>query len=81
MTLCNITALQPPGILNTANNCYSSSVLQCLLNHPIFFELFQLSKGRDNCETCQKSGNLLTNYIYIYNYIYYIYTYINIESL
>ena len=31
--------LQPPGITNTASNCYASSVLQCLMNHLVFFRI------------------------------------------
>ena len=28
--------LQPPGTIIPASNCYTSSVLQCLMNHSIF---------------------------------------------
>ena len=48
-------ALQPPGITNTASNCYASSVLQCLLNHPAFLE-FLHSTSKHTCCECTKSG-------------------------
>jgi len=29
--------LCPSGIISVANNCYASSVLQCLISHPVAF--------------------------------------------
>ena len=45
--------LQPPGITNTANNCYASSVLQCLMNHPVFLQFLQSTSKHTGCE-CTK---------------------------
>ena len=39
--LYNSDALKPPGIKNIANNCYANSVVQCLLNVPVFVELIE----------------------------------------
>ena len=47
--------LQPPGITNTASNCYASSALQCLMNHAIYLELFQ-STSKHTCCECTKLG-------------------------
>lgn len=35
----------PPGISNVAYNCYASSLLQCLCNHPTFLEIFSSSNS------------------------------------
>ena len=47
--------LQPPGITNTASNCYASSVLQCLINHPVFFRIPAINQQTYCCE-CTKLG-------------------------
>ena len=35
-SLYNFEALLLPAITNSANNCYASSINQCLLNHSVF---------------------------------------------
>ena len=53
--------LCPPGIMNVANNCYASSLLHCLINHPIYPVLHEQLVGRHalHCDkTCVPSGQL-----------------------
>ena len=61
-TLYNYNALEPPGINNTANNCYGSSVIQCLLNHSAFLSLIEeiAEDHKTNvCNSCQASGTYI----------------------
>ena len=47
--------MKPPGITNGANLCYANSVVQCLLNHPVFNSYIQSMNDKD-CKLCQNSG-------------------------
>ena len=44
----------PPGIANIANNCYASSVLQCLFSHSTFRGVISDATGNhsDECTIC-----------------------------
>ena len=56
-SLYNFEASLPPGITNSANNCYASSVIQCLLNHSVFLSTSEeINEEHDVCEKCMKSG-------------------------
>ena len=68
---------QPPCITNTANNCYVSGVLQCLLNHPIIVEFLQSTNKHACCEcTSQvyylkfKKFKLIQTYAVTQEYVY-----------
>ena len=53
----NFEALLPPRITNSANNCYASSVIQCLLNHSVFLSTSEeINEEHNVCEKCMKSG-------------------------
>ena len=57
--LYNSDALKPPGIKNIANNCYANSVVQCLLNVPVFVELIEdITESHKSgvCNLCKTSG-------------------------
>ena len=48
--------LLPPGIHNSGNICFASSILQCLLNLQLFREMFH-DVGEvhmPTCEDCKK---------------------------
>ena len=48
--LYNSDALKPPGIENIENNCYANSVVQCLLNVPVFVELIEdITESHKSC--------------------------------
>ena len=56
-SLYNFKALLPPGITNSANNCFASSVIQCLLNHSVILStLKEINEEHDVCEKCMKLG-------------------------
>ena len=51
--------LYPPEIMNVANNCYASSVVQYLINHPSFSIMYEKLIGRHamHCDkTCASSS-------------------------
>ena len=59
--------LRPVGITNAANNCYASSVLHCLLNHPIFPMLEEqvITKHEGFCNsTCTRTGMWVSIQLY-----------------
>jgi len=45
--------VQPPGISNIASNCYVSSLLQCLCNHPTVIEA---------CKSASREAGEINNY-------------------
>ena len=54
---------KPPGIANTGNICYASSVLHCLLNHSIFREVAEsivMNHNQEQCKVCSKTGIIIT---------------------
>ena len=58
-SLYNFEALLPPGITNTAHNCYASSVIQCLdlLNHFLILSMVEeINEEHRILEQCRKSG-------------------------
>ena len=66
--VCFRNYLRPAGITNAANNCYASSVLHCLLNHPVFptlNEVIAMHKGFCN-STCSRTG--MWDFVIVYSY-------------
>ena len=53
---------RPPGISNTANNCYASSIMHCLQNHPAFMNVaLSIITGEhqlNNCTECKETGTV-----------------------
>ena len=46
--------LYPPGVRNTANVCYASSIIHCLLNQEIFKRAFEdAASNKSSSTTCQ----------------------------
>lgn len=55
------TEATPPGINNTALNCYANSTFQCLLNHPGFLDIARnivQEHEINKCGECQKIGKV-----------------------
>ena len=65
--LFDSNAFLPPGISNTANNCYASSVVQCLMNHGGFLQLCHEITGDANTE---KTSGRHEVYVYIIMHLY-----------
>ena len=54
----NVEVLMPPGISNTSNNCFASSVIHCLFNHPVFLSLSsKITEDHQLCTKCGRNGN------------------------
>lgn len=53
-------ALYPPGIVNIASICYSSSLFQCLLNHRVFQEVIAEIVKEHTSSSCPcRRGNII----------------------
>lgn len=53
---------RPPGITNTANNCFASCIFQCLLSHPTFVDVAttaSIEHQSMQCPDCKQGGNLV----------------------
>ena len=65
--------LYPPGIMNVANNCYASSIVQCLINHPSFSLMYEKLIGRHamHCDkTCTSSSKrFMKLYTFIHSFM------------
>ena len=51
-------ALKPPGITNSALNCYANAILQCLMSSKSFLGLINstISSHSASCEECKQPG-------------------------
>ena len=48
--------VQPPGITNSANNCYANAVFQCLMNSQTFLEMCNSLHHNSSCQECTAEG-------------------------
>lgn len=56
---------KPPGITNLVNNCYASSIFQCMFNHPELMKcLRQVIKNHNqrDCSNCQQNGTMILDH-------------------
>ncbi len=51
-----IESIAPPGISNSANNCYANCVYQCLLNHESFLDVAGAMCAEHNRQICSHEG-------------------------
>ena len=66
--------LYPPVIMNVnvANNCYASSIVQCLTNHSSFSLMYEklIGKRAMHCDkTCTSSSNYSKRFIKLYTFM------------
>jgi hypothetical protein len=54
----NHEALKPPGITNSALNCYANAIFQCLMSSKSFSHLINaaICSHSTSCEECKKPG-------------------------
>ncbi len=54
-----VESIVPPGISNSANNCYANCVYQCLLNHESFIDVAATMCAEHNRENCSNEGKCI----------------------